>query len=357
MKKNVLLLSTVGVAVVVAGIFAAKSLNNNPAVDTPVAAEQTATATADTPVATTTAADAHVNDKILATYNNGTPVYKSEIDDKLKAMFGGKLPEGKTDFDQFPNEIKENFINGFITSKLITLEVAKTSIADSADFKKQLAEAKEQLAQKTFIMNKVKELTTDAAIKQRYDQFAKEQSEKEEIKARHILVATEAEAKAIEEELKKGENFEEIAKNKSSDSSKSKGGDLGYFSKGQMVKQFEDAAFALKTGEISAPVKSDFGWHIIKVEDRRKMAVPSFEEVKQKFQDEVGQKAMQDYIKKLQSDAHIELKLSNTPAADAPKDTPSTTPPAADTPKDAPAADNTTDDKNKDDTKSDNTAK
>ena len=242
-------------------------------------------------------------------------------------MFGGKLPEGKTDFNQFPTEVKENFVRGFITSKLLSQEAAKTAVADSEEFKTQLAEAKEQLLQKTFIVNKVKELATDEAVKQRYDEFAKEQSTKEEVKARHILVATEEEAKAIAEELKKGGNFEEIAKKKSSDSSKEKGGDLGFFSKGQMVKQFEDAAFALKVGEVSAPVKSDFGWHIIKVEEKRKQAVPSFDDVKQKFKDEVGQKAVQEYVTKLQNDAHIELKLpksssdkpATAPATDAPK--------------------------------------
>ena len=100
--------------------------------------------------------------------------------------------------------MKENFVRGFITSKLLSQEAAKTAVADSEEFKTQLAEAKEQLLQKTFIVNKVKELATDEAVKQRYDEFAKEQSTKEEVRARHILVSTEEEAKAIAEELKKG---------------------------------------------------------------------------------------------------------------------------------------------------------
>ena len=310
MKKNVLLLSTVGVAVIVAGLYAAKNLNQQAPVE-PGTIEHPA---ADVSTITST------EDKVVATYNNGTPIYKSEIDNKLKSMFGSKLPKGQADFDQFPKEVRENFIKNIITVKLITEEATKANVTESDEYKELLAEAKEELQQKVFVLGKLKDLATDEAVQQRYEQFVKEQSEKEEVKARHILVATEDEAKAIAEEIKKGGNFEEIAKEKSSDSSKDKGGDLGYFSKGQMVKQFEDAAFALKVGEVSAPIKTDFGWHIIKVDDKRKIAVPTFEEMKQKFKDEIGQKALQDYIEKLQNDAAIEIKPMDT-APEAASDT------------------------------------
>ena len=101
----------------------------------------------------------------------------------------------------------------------------------------------------------------------------------EEIHARHILVATEAEAKEIKERLKKGEDFATVAKEKSKDPS-AEGGDLGFFGRGQMLKPFEDAAFALKDGEISDPVQTQFGWHIIKVEEKRTRPLPTFDQVK-----------------------------------------------------------------------------
>lgn len=307
MKKNVLLLSTVAAVVVVAGVYATKHLKGTAPEVVPPAVEQQAAA----PAADAPAAGA---DRVVATYSGGTAVYKSEINEKLKAMFAGKLPDGKTDFDQFPKEVKDNFIRGYITSKLISQEAEKSNITQSEDFIKQLADAKEQLMQKLFVMQKVKELTTDEVLKARYDQFVQDQSSKEEVRARHILVATEEEAKAILVEIKNGAKFEDIAKKKSTDATKDKGGDLGYFTKGQMVKPFEDAVFALKVGDVSEPVKTDFGWHVIQLEDRRKVKVPSFEEMKPTLQEEVGQKVLQDYITKLQADAKIEI-TADVPAA------------------------------------------
>jgi peptidyl-prolyl cis-trans isomerase C len=268
-------------------------------------------ATADTPAATVTdkATPAADGSKVMAKYNNGTALTKAEINERIKELSGGKMPEGKSDVEQFPKEVQENIIKGIITGKLISAEATKQNLQDDEKVKKSLETLKEQVVQQEFVARKIKESVTDAAVRARYDAFVKEQGDKEEIKASHILVTTEDEAKKVSEELKKGASFGDLAKKYSKDNNKDKGGDLGYFGRGQMVKGFEDAAYALKIGDVSAPVKTDFGWHIIKLEDRRKVSVPKFEDVKAKLEQELGQKVAQDYVENLQKGAHIEMMV------------------------------------------------
>ena len=129
----------------------------------------------------------------------------------------------------------------------------------------------------------------------------------EEIHARHILVATEAEAKEIQERLKKGEDFATVAKEKSKDPS-AEGGDLGFFGRGQMLKPFEDAAFQLKEGEISNPVQTQFGWHIIKVEEKRTRPLPTFDQVKDTIISQLTQQKAKQTLKDLHDAAKIDVK-------------------------------------------------
>src|SRR4029077_20899689 len=128
----------------------------------------------------------------------------------------------------------------------------------------------------------------------------------EEVHARHILVPTEDEAKAILAQLKGGTDFATLAKEKSKDPGSAEGGDLGYFGKEQMVPEFAEVAFKLEKGQVSDPVKTQFGWHIIKVEDKRTKPVPEFDKVKEQVETYVVRKAQADYIHKLQESAKIE---------------------------------------------------
>ena len=121
---------------------------------------------------------------------------------------------------------------------------------------------------------------TEADAKKIYDEKIVQLKPEQEVHARHILVATEAEAKEVAERLKKGEDFATVAKEKSKDTG-AEGGDLGFFARGQMLKPFEDAAFALDVGQISEPVQTQFGWHIIKVEEKRDQPLPTFDQVKE----------------------------------------------------------------------------
>jgi peptidyl-prolyl cis-trans isomerase C len=177
-----------------------------------------------------------------------------------------------------------------------------------------------------FLRRKFAENVTEAAARKQFDEELAKFVPGDEIHARHILVPTEEEAKAIIAELDKGGNFVEIAKAKSQDPGSGKnGGDLGFFAKGQMVKPFEDAAFALEPGKYTTtPVKSDFGWHIILVEEKQKQPPPTFESQAQRIQQQMMQATFNKEMEALRATAKIEV----TPPPGAPAAAPTAPAPA-----------------------------
>jgi len=153
---------------------------------------------------------------------------------------------------------------------------------------------------------KISDAVTEADAKKIYDEKIGQVKPEQEVHARHVLVETEAEAKEIAERLKKGEDFATVAKEKSKDPA-AEGGDLGFFARGQMVKPFEDAAFALDVGAISDPVQSPFGWHIIKVEEKRDQPLPTFDQVKEGIMAQLVQLKAQEVVTGLRKAAKIEV--------------------------------------------------
>jgi peptidyl-prolyl cis-trans isomerase C len=153
---------------------------------------------------------------------------------------------------------------------------------------------------------KITGAVTEADAKKIFDEQIVAVKPQQEVHAHHILVATEAEAKEIVERLNKGEDFATVAKEKSKDPN-AEGGDLGFFSKGQMLKPFEDAAFTLKEGEISAPVQTQFGWHVIKVEEKRTRPLPTFDQVKDQIMTQLTTQKAKETIRGLNSAAKIEI--------------------------------------------------
>ncbi len=137
------------------------------------------------------------------------------------------------------------------------------------------------------------------------------------MRARHILVETEDEAKAILEQLKAGADFATLAKEKSKDPGAADGGDLGYFNKGQMVPEFSEVAFKMYPGQLSNPVKTQFGWHIIKLEDKRQRKPPPFDAVKDQLAEYVARRAQTAFVTKLRERAKIE-RLDKPPVQSAP---------------------------------------
>src|ERR1700745_4416516 len=173
-----------------------------------------------------------------------------------------------------PEAKREQLISYLADIIMVTQAADKKNLADNPDFKRRLAFLRSKLLMGYELQEEAKTALTDEALKQTYDEAVKSMSGQEEVRARHILVEGEDEAKAIIEQLKGGADFAKLAKEKSKDPGAAEGGDLGYFTKDQMVPEFADVAFKMYPGQLSNPVKTQFGWHVIKVEDRRTKSQP-----------------------------------------------------------------------------------
>src|SRR3974390_242654 len=211
---------------------------------------------------------------------------------------------------------------------LVAKSAEAKKFGDSDDFKRKLEFNRKKLLMEALMQSVGKDALTDAAMHQVYDEALKQISDEQEVHARHILIRAtpndekaskeaEEKIKAVIARLKKGEDFVKLANDLTEDpSGKANGGDLGYFSKEQMVPEFSDTAFRLEKGQISDPVKTQFGWHVIKVEDKRSKQPPKFDEVKPQLERYVIGKAQSDLVMSLRKDAKIErLDKPATPAA------------------------------------------
>lgn len=225
-------------------------------------------------------------------------------DDVLKAIEG--LP---AQYRQLPKEVLfDRMRDQLVTSKLIDQAAEKAKLADDPEVKKQMDEVRERIIQQVYLTRAVESELTDAVLKKKYDETVKAQPAKEEVRARHILVRDEAEAKKIIAELEKGGNFAELAKKYSIDGSSGQGGDLGYFTREVMVPEFSTAAFALKNkGDYThTPVKSQFGYHIIQLEDKRTAPPPAFDEVKDQLKQDMAQELIVAKMADLRKGAKVE---------------------------------------------------
>ena len=205
-----------------------------------------------------------------------------------------------------PATKKDNVLSFLIDLKIVAKAAEDKKVENSEDFKRRMSFTRSRLLMDSLLASEGKAATTDEAMKKVYEEASKQITGEQEVHARHILVETEDEAKAIKAELDKGADFAELAKKKSKDPGASDGGDLGFFTKEQMVPEFSAVAFTLEPGKISDPVKSQFGWHIIKVEEKRSRKAPDFDQVKAQIETYVVRKAQADYVSKLREAAKIE---------------------------------------------------
>lgn len=182
---------------------------------------------------------------------------------------------------QLPDEQKRvAALSGAIDVKLLAQSAAEEGLAETEDFQKRMEYIKDRELHNSYFRKHVVDAVTDEEVKARYEKEIAALPKQEEVNARHIRVKTEEEAKAVIADLDAGKDFAELAKTKSEDSNKDDGGDLGWFSKGRMVPEFEEAAFALEKGAYTkTPVQSQFGFHVIKLEDRRDVQPPALEQV------------------------------------------------------------------------------
>jgi peptidyl-prolyl cis-trans isomerase C len=194
-----------------------------------------------------------------------------------------------------------------IENQLFADAAEKEKLSSGPAFEERLTYWKRRALRDTFFDKSVKGDVSDAVAKAFYDDQVKGMKPEEEVQARHILVDTEEKAKELADKITKGGDFAALAKENSKDpGSKDDGGMLGYFGRGQMVPAFEEAAYRLKKGEVSPPVKSQFGFHIIKLEDRREKKLPTFEEVRERILNSMIQKKAQDVALGLRTKAKIE---------------------------------------------------
>jgi peptidyl-prolyl cis-trans isomerase C len=209
---------------------------------------------------------------------------------------------------QMQGDAKRDYIITYLADVILAAKAAEAKKIDSQpQFKGRMTFIRNKLLMESLLQDVGKAAVTDAEMKKVYEEAVKQASDEQEVRARHILVPTEDEAKAILVEVKKGTDFAELAKQKSKDpGAAAEGGDLGYFTKDQMVPAFSEAAFKLGKGEVSEPIKTQFGWHIIKVEDKRTKPMPTFDQVKPQVENFVIQRAQAAYIAKLRADGKID---------------------------------------------------
>jgi peptidyl-prolyl cis-trans isomerase C len=243
-------------------------------------------------------APASASDPVIARVN-GVDIKQSDLalaEEDVGADMQAASPEAK----------REHLISYLADIIMVTQAADKKNLADNPDFKRRLAFLRSKLLMGYELQEEAKTALTDEALKQTYDEAVKSMSGQEEVRARHILVEGEDEAKAIIEQLKGGADFAKLAKEKSKDPGAAEGGDLGYFTKDQMVPEFADVAFKMYPGQLSNPVKTQFGWHVIKVEDKRIKQPPEFEKVKDQIEAYLARKAQSDFIAKLRQSAKVE---------------------------------------------------
>ncbi|GJD93797.1 peptidylprolyl isomerase [Methylobacterium iners] len=201
---------------------------------------------------------------------------------------------------------------GLLVDYMIDLRVGAQAaeaakIGENPDFRRKLAYFKDKLLLDEYLEREAKKAATPEAAKALYDQTVTAMKPEEEVHARHILVEDEAEAKKIAARIKGGEDFAKVAAEVSKDpGSKTEGGDLGWFTKERMVAPFAEAAFKLNAGQVSDPIKTQFGWHVIRVEEKRTKPVPTFAEMKDQVDQYLTRKAQQDLILKLREGAKVE---------------------------------------------------
>jgi peptidyl-prolyl cis-trans isomerase C len=211
------------------------------------------------------------------------------------------------EMQQVPPDQKRDHLITYLADIIMVSQAAEQKkLSESDEFKRRLAMLRNKVLMGLALQDEVKAALTDEAFRKVYDEAVKSMTPQEEVRARHILVENEEEAKAIAEQLKGGADFATLAKEKSKDPGAAEGGDLGNFTKDQMVPEFADVAFKMYPGQVSNPVKTQFGWHIIKLEDKRTKPIPEFEKVKDQIETFLTRKAQTEYVAKLRQNAKIE---------------------------------------------------
>lgn len=262
------------------------------------------------------------DDPVAATVN-GQPILRSEV---LEAI--NSLPQ---QYRQMPVEMLVPLMAEQVaTARLVAQKGVDAGLQNDPEVKARLETAERRIIQDVWLQRQIKAKVTDQAIQDAYKKYLADNPAQDQVKARHILVDSEDKAKDLIKKLEGGAKFEELANANTTDpSGKESGGDLGWFSKEQMVPEFADAAFKLEKGKYTtAPVKTQFGWHVILVEDKRTLPQPTLDEVKPQLEEQLSQQLVPQIIAEVKQGAQIVVmgqdgKPLPPPSTDAPAADPS----------------------------------
>ncbi|MBO6806205.1 peptidylprolyl isomerase [Thalassospira sp.] len=241
---------------------------------------------------------APAEDPVLATVN-GEEILESEV----RATQQG-LPQ---QYRQLPFEmLKADLLTREINQRLLMNAGSEAGLADDEEVKEQIAALERRLIAETYLDRALNDAITEDAINAKYEEFIATNEPEPQVHARHILLESEEDAKAVIAELDDGADFVELAKEKSTGPSGPNGGDLGFFNRADMVAPFAEAAFAMEAGTYSSePVQTQFGWHVIKVEEKKEGAQPSLDEVRQQLVAEISRDAFNALVEDLRATADI----------------------------------------------------
>jgi len=240
---------------------------------------------------------AEVNGTVITTQD-----FKNEVD---------KLPPYLKPMVQSV-EGKKELLDSMVVREIILEQAKKDGVDKSKEVADRLEDLRKRLIVETYLKKKVEQEAqlSDAELKKFYDENKEKFKTGEQVKASHILVKTEKEAQDLLAQLKGGAVFEDLAKKYSTDSSASKGGDLGWFSRGAMVPEFDKAVFSLKEGETSGIVKTQFGYHIIKLTGKRPAGIRAFDEVKEQIKTNLLPGKQQEIFQKMKDELKKNAKVS-----------------------------------------------
>ncbi|WP_141701172.1 peptidylprolyl isomerase [Methyloceanibacter methanicus] len=205
-----------------------------------------------------------------------------------------------------PTDRQRILMQFMIENELFAGAGEQEELDESDTFEKRAAYHRRRALRDAYFDKNIRDAVDEAEARKIFEENISKVKPEQEISARHILVDTEEEAKDVKAQLEGGADFAKLATEKSKDKN-AEGGSLGFFSRGQMLKPFEDAAFALDVGEISEPVKTSFGWHIIEVQEKRTQELPSFEDVKDPIISQLVVRKAQSVVGDLRSKAKIEI--------------------------------------------------
>jgi len=278
------------VGLVVSGIAGVTLLAHSPA----EAATEAAEAKAKAPTSS--------NPKVAEV--GGDIILKSDIDqlyEAVKQRMGPQTPP--------MDKVFWTLVDQIAASRLIINAAKAEGLDKTPEVEYALKAAGEQIVQEAYIRKSLQGLDTDAVLKPRYEKLVAGLKDEKEVRARHILVEDEAKAKTLIEELNKGGDFAKLAAENSKDpGSKTKGGDLGFFGRGMMVPEFDAVAFALEAGKVAqTPIKTQFGWHVLKVEEIRPRTAPKYEEVKPELLAQAQQEKINATVEALKAKTKTEL--------------------------------------------------